>query len=585
MEEEIKNNENNKKQRVTLLIGLVTLLIAVLGATYAYFQISANTENNNTNITGKTPDKSLVTLKQVTSNLHLNISASDMSYENRTHEYYATAGEDPYVGTEELGTKTIASIELTGGEETTRYSCTAKLTVSKVMDESNPDTMIEVLQPGDIILQFKGNLINEQLDLNELKENNPKEYNLSFKVKGNSPEEIQAYIKFLNKDENQNYLAGRKLNIDINIDNLKCEVYVEHPTVAKLRVDDEQGYLSEDIQGDMYRYQGTGDITNWICFGTDNKEECTNDKDHYMYRIIGITPEGEMKLIKQTPVVEEGNKIFSWFKATGTDENGNTLYGTAEKGFETWPDSLIYKRLNGLSNGKITGDGANHKKSSNPNINVDTDIFVDSSEYEYLKSGDENGTNDGIGSEWYKIISDHEWMYGDTEDSFNFNGHEMYKAETGQIETRYNYFDSETSTYKSGTYTWNKETDKVTAKIGLPYLYDFYLAYYDGETEDTRGNPGVSSLGENWLLKIGPNEDHVKAVMERCTKISGAPLPNTWAAFRSVWSASGEDGLCNIIDSVTYTGTGLQHFPTFYLPNTIEMEGTGIETDPYRIVN
>ena len=176
-------NENKKKQKIAALVGLITLLIAVLGATYAYFQISTDTESSNTNITGKTPPKSLVTLKQGTNNLHLNISASDMSQANATKEYYGTDDDQSYVGTEELGTKTIASVELTGGEATTKYSCTAKLTVSKVTEpDADKDIMIEVLQPGDMILQFKGNIISEQLDLSELKENNPKEYNISFKV-------------------------------------------------------------------------------------------------------------------------------------------------------------------------------------------------------------------------------------------------------------------------------------------------------------------------------------------------------------------------------------------------------------------
>ena len=302
---ENENTNEKKKQKVVILIGLVTLLLAVLGATYAYFQISTNTESSNTNITGKTPPKSLVTLTQGTSNLHLNISASDMSYSNRTKEYYGTDGEDPYVGTEDLGTKTIASVELSGGEATTKYSCTAKLTVSKVTEpDAEKDTMIDVLQPGDMILQFKGNIISEQLDLSDLKENNPKEYNLNFKITGNKIENIQAYIKLLNKDEPQNYLSGKKLNIDINTSDLKCNVFIPDSKIAELRADDEQGYLSEDLQGGMYRYQASfpdsdsSEMTNWICFGTTNKEECIDETDSdgnsipdgidkYMYRIIG----------------------------------------------------------------------------------------------------------------------------------------------------------------------------------------------------------------------------------------------------------------------------------------------------------
>ena len=41
---EENTNENNKKQKVLALVGLVTLLIAVLGATYAYFQIGTDTK-------------------------------------------------------------------------------------------------------------------------------------------------------------------------------------------------------------------------------------------------------------------------------------------------------------------------------------------------------------------------------------------------------------------------------------------------------------------------------------------------------------------------------------------------------------
>ena len=196
MNGEVNNNEKKKQIRLAL-VGLVTLLLAVLGATYAFFQLDTDTESSNTTITGSTPDKSLVTLNQGISNLHLNISASDMSYENRTKKYYGTDVEaKPYEENESDGTKTIASVELQGGEATTKYSCTAKLTVSKVTEpDADKDTMIEVLQPGDMVLQFKGKIINEQLDLSELKENNSKEYDLSFKVVGNTPKEIQAYIK------------------------------------------------------------------------------------------------------------------------------------------------------------------------------------------------------------------------------------------------------------------------------------------------------------------------------------------------------------------------------------------------------
>ena len=479
-------NENKKKQKIAVLIGLVTLLIAVLGATYAYFQISTDTESSNTNITGSTPPKSLVTLKQGTNNLHLNISASDMSQANATKEYYGTDDDQSYVETEELGTKTIASVELTGGEATTKYSCTAKLTVSKVtepLDEA--DTMIDVLQPDDMILQFKGNIINEQLDLSDLKENNPKEYNLNFKITGNKVEEIQAYIKLLNKEDPQNYLSGKKLNIDISTSDLKCNVYIEHPTIAKLRTKDSQEYLSEDLQGGMYRYQApptdaneAAQMTNWICFGTT--ENCGTDEtdsdnngvpdgiDKYMYRIIGITEEGQMYLLKETFLKEGEITGFAWNKTYLLQD---CLGDKCE-----WPNTDIYKRINGISNGEQKG------------YNGNTNIFVNSSEYEYM-------TKDG---DWYNLIADHNWMYGDTNE-YIYNGDAMYGIETGKVSTKRIWPDeehgqttcSDDSLCTEKPYTWSKRTDAT--KIGLMYMHDIDYAYTDG-------NPGnKDNIKISWI--------------------------------------------------------------------------------------
>ena len=320
-------------------------------------------------------------------------------------------------------------------------------------------------------------------------------------------------------------------------------------------------------QGDMYRYQGTSDLVNnnYICFGTDNKATCTSDEDHYMYRILGITPSGEMKLIKQTPVVEQGNTIFSWFKATGTSDGGSTMYGTAENGLETWPESAIYKRLNGLSNGSITGDGQKAGKSTNKNINANTNIFVDSytNEYPYMKRT----------SEWYGKISSYDWMYGSSTEGFNFDGHEMYKAETGQKETQYRYFDKSTGYYNDGTYTWNPETDKVTAKIGLPYVHDFYLSYYDGSNEDSRG----IKTDNSWFSSSISRSHSITS----CPYNTDIRVGDGFVESRDVPS---DDGRCSIMDTSRYT-KGINANPTFYLLNTIEMEGSGLEADPYRIVN
>ncbi len=576
-------NENKKKQKVMILIGVVTLLIAVLGATYAYFQISTNTESSNTNITGSTPAKSLVTLKPGTDNLHLNISAGDMSYENKTKEYYATDAEaKSYEENESDGTKTIASVELTGGEATTKYSCTAKLTVSKVTEPlEEADTMVEVLQPGDMILQFKGNIISEKLDLSELKTTGSKEYNLKFKVTGNTPEEIQAYIKLVNKEEQQNYLAGKKLNINISTSELKCNVAIVDTTVAQLRYEDSQGYLSEELQGGMYRYQAAprdeneaAQMTNWICFGTTNKEECTDETDSdgnsipdgidkYMYRIIGITEEGQLYLLKETFLKEETQKTFVWNDKYSIDSS-NSYY--CENGIcPEWPESLLFKRINGTSNGIQTGDGKILNKDW-------TDIFVDSKEYSYLKSGD--GNSGGEASEWYNLIADHEWMYGDTKtqnDSVIYNGKNMYDIETGQTETIH-YVGTKGNITRE-TYTWS---NKVKAKIGLMYIHDVAYAYYDGSSEESRGDPGSNTNVKNsWIhfLKDGYN---TSTDYEWLSTRSGVIAPGVLMVNARV---AEDDGSMSRMIGLN-GGGGVR--PVFYVETSAKIaDGDGTKANPY----
>ena len=330
------------------------------------------------------------------------------------------------------------------------------------------------------------------------------------------------------------------------------------------------GLYTTDLQGGMYRYQGIDNIDNYIIFGTT---ECTSDiVEKYMYRIIGITTDGKLYLIKEYPVEEEGNTVFSWYKATSLSDSGSTLYGTAEKGFETWPESAIYKRLNGISNGTITGDGQNATQySTNKNINANTNIFVESytNEYPYLKKT----------SEWYSKIENHDWMYGDTTEE-TYDGHKMYQRETGDIETKCTTYDQTNGHNRNATCQWNKETNKVQAKIGLPYIHDILLAYYDGNNPDTRGNPGQSNFTSwiNNIIKI----TNATGTMVKCHNVTLGSYPTYYGGVYTFgtnifWN-------CTIFAVTLYT-KGLEMHPTFYLTNSIQILGKGTLDNPYIIKN
>ncbi|MBQ7031636.1 MAG: hypothetical protein IJN13_04630 [Bacilli bacterium] len=108
-----------------------------------------------------------------------------------------------------------------------------------------------------------------------------------------------------------------------------CYLYFSRPNASEYLLQNPSSGLNTTIEAGMYRYQGTDNVDNHICFGTNNKLDCTNNTATYMYRIIGIAEEGQMKLIKK----EILNTSVAWWSDDTTDV--------------IWPNSLIYIALNG----------------------------------------------------------------------------------------------------------------------------------------------------------------------------------------------------------------------------------------------
>ena len=342
---ENENTNENKKQIRLAIIGVVTLLLLTLGATYAFFLINTDNSTSKSSIKGDISKAGVATLVPGTGNLHINLSVSDMAEANQGTEYYGDELEsNPYVLSEEEGTHTISQVQITDGEETTKYSCTAKVVVT--MEIAEEDNMGSVLEPGDLILQFKGNLISDKLDLSDISEVRTKEYNINFKLTGNTTEDIQAYIKLINRKEEQNYLAGKNLKVDINTTELSCDIYQENKNVAYVR--EKTDCLTDELINGLYRCQGNSIVTNvktsesyghfrvvsldktdtvnnnYICLGSD----CSSEESADMYRIIGVTEDGKMKVIKNTPA----NDNIAWNSDFASDIQ--------------WSESDIYRYLN-----------------------------------------------------------------------------------------------------------------------------------------------------------------------------------------------------------------------------------------------
>ncbi len=364
------------------------------------------------------------------------------------------------------------------------------------------------------------------------------------KCVNNNGKEIKEVITF---DEETNTIT-----LESN-ETLYCTLYFDEKTIINtLRANDPNGVLSKELVGGLYRYQGVGvspavDTThklvdnNYICFGTNSEDECKNNPDKYMYRIIGVTDKEQLYLIKMKGVEEGENKKFAWnLKYLSPDCDGTAC---------EWPNVDIYIKLNGTAS------------NGNP-------IFINNPNYEYMQEG----------NIWFDLIENHNWMYGDID--FNVSttlldgetiygvknsGLILYDIETGVKPTQ--TYDPLQKKYVK--YQWSKDR-KITAKVGLMYVHDYYLAY------DNIRNWRDNYDKNNWLLFVN-NEDTTGLGSEWLISRRGTGSDGTFWAWNV--DATGYQGNYYINSNSRAVR------PTFYLSSTINVNGgTGSRSNPYMIV-
>ena len=92
--------------------------------------------------------------------------------------------------------------------------------------------------------------------------------------------------------------------------------------------------ITGGVKDDLMRFVGTyEEVTdNFICFGTSDQNQCKQNMDTYMYRIIGIDTSGRLKLIKATKIDNNGRTTFEWQSGLAVTEK--------------WDKSSLYNGLN-----------------------------------------------------------------------------------------------------------------------------------------------------------------------------------------------------------------------------------------------
>ena len=343
--------------------------------------------------------------------------------------------------------------------------------------------------------------------------------------------------------------ANGKVTLKTN-KTIYCTLYFDESiktTIQLLRKNDPQNKLSSETVGGMYRYQGknTDTINNYICFGTDNKEECINEStgyDKYMYRIIGITEEGQLYLIKMKGVETNNSKTFTW--------NGGP-----------WPDSSVYKDLNGTySSGNI---------------------FINNTRYGYMVEG----------NDWYSQIESNNWKYGEIKDISN-NGIAIYNTENAwsdevpakiglmYLHDYYLAYDNNrnwNSDYDTSNWIHfvnNKNTTGSSQEVLLPIRGRNSSCGQTDEPGITEGPSFSSSDLDDFSIEFLNMMITEHSKNEKSAKLI-AYFPQAQAYFIQSSGNVDYDGACG------KTASGITR-PTFYLSSTVKIKsGTGKIDDPY----
>ncbi len=294
-----------------------------------------------------------------------------------------------------------------------------------------------------------------------------------------------------------------------------CYVYFDKQAalVKKLKDQPNSG-LSEGLVGGMYRYQGAS-VNNYLCL----EGKCSNQSDE-MYRIIGITPEGNIKIIKQTSY-----GAYAW----------NTKYQDStcgENGCSEWPDSEIYKTLN-------------------------TDFY--------------NSLDSGI----QEKIQKRDWLYGDMHYNFvgTLSADEVYQVETGVNETKY-YGPTTSNTAEVTDQKWTKT---VNANIGLIYLHDYYYQANQENCQKDKSSNYTYCQTQGWMhMKNNGGTDSGLEQYEWTMSRVGRNSDSSTDFYAWFVDSSG-------YVSTTGSISALAIRPVFYLKNNITLYGSGTVNDPFRL--
>ena len=319
---------NEKKVLVLSFLGVITLILVVVGATYAYFTAQGGgTGNINVNAgTATTDNLSFQTGSAISLTANQEDFGSGMS--NKSGSTYARAILTANNATNTATRNYYVYLNITGNDfEYTTVDEQGEILL-KVTDHDGT----EVTSLSGLTRKTSGSGDNQVtgFDITESQGLITIANNYEITSTGTETQEWQVEVIFVNLDSDQNANTGKSFSANLIIQeepmqtrvNLASYItdtlYTEDGVNGLYYHDGSGSYINADQEaGDnSYRYAGANP-NNYVCFGS-NDATCPEDN---LYRIIGVF-EGQVKLIKSTSIgnyVWNSEKVNTWNQSIKPD--------------------------------------------------------------------------------------------------------------------------------------------------------------------------------------------------------------------------------------------------------------------------
>ena len=234
---------DKKNTMLLTVIAVATLLVAVVGATFAYFSIVQNAEGNTqTNFAGQTEELTkygTAVLNKSSEKLYMSLTAADMSYQNKTNSYYATATPNSEGSNRETGKQyhVISKAVISGGTvEDAVYECVSTLkvtaTAKKTGEEQTSiadkvkaeDGKVYIAQEQSPSASNTVNVPTGEYTLKDLLDASEagKTQTITYTIHGNSEVSLTADVEIVNTGVSQNDIAGSTITVDLENTDFYC---------------------------------------------------------------------------------------------------------------------------------------------------------------------------------------------------------------------------------------------------------------------------------------------------------------------------------------------------------------------------